>query len=159
MTTYTVSKGKGGVFGAEGLGQCKQRTWFSYDADATLADGRPLAFRRTNWNRVHLAETPTSSGQAHTIGEFDKTSWLREAGIVRWDGVDHDFGTQSGWKGTFALSRHGEELALIKVSGWKQDIEITVRDTATTEPPAGLLLFCAWISLLTVRDRSGAAAG
>lgn len=158
MTTHTMSKAKGGRFGAEGLGEWKQRKWFSYDADATLADGRNLSFRRTKWNRVHLAEVNTSSGQPHLLGEFDKTSWLRESGPVMWEGVDYEFGAKSGWKGTFALTRHGDELAEIKVTGWKQDLVIQVHDTAATQPPAGLLLFCAWISLLTVRDRTAATS-
>lgn len=168
MTTsqdiYTVAKGHGGRFACPALGEWKQRKWYSYDADAVLASGHLLTFRRTNWNRVHLAEVPTSRGAVHTIGEFDKTSWLRDSGTVSWEGVDYDFGTKSGWKGTFALSRHGVELAELKVTGWKQDIEITLPEAGTaatassSRPPAGLLLFCAWIALITIRDRTAATA-
>lgn len=156
MTGHLVTKGAGGQWGAPGLGHWKQRAWWSYDADAGLADGHPLTFRRTNWSRLHLAESmPTmSGGAAHVVGQFDKTSWLRERGTVTWAGVDYEFGTKSGWKGTFALSRLSEELVEFKVTGFKQDVQITV--APGVQPPSGLLLFCAWVSQLIVRDRSSA---
>ena len=93
----------------------------SHDAEASLEGGRSLVLQRGNWGRVFRA----SDAGGLVIGEFDKKQWMREGGPVRWDGVDYEFATKSGWKGTFALSRYGEELAEFKVTGFPTVLVVT----------------------------------
>ncbi len=152
MTAFRFTKAHG-RYAADGLGSWKQRNWLSHDAEASLEGGRSLVLQRGNWGRVFRA----SDAGGLVIGEFDKKQWMREGGPVRWDGVDYEFATKSGWKGTFALSRYGEELAEFKVTGLKQDVVITMADGVSIRPPAALLLFASWICLMFVRDRAAAA--
>ncbi len=152
MTSFDLTKSSGNLFRAEGLGWFKQRKWWSYDAEAGVAGGQALDFRRTSWGRVHTA----SVGGLET-GRFDRTGVWREKGPLRWDGVDYEFEAASSWKATFVLTRYGETLATFTMKSWREHIEIAIPEHQS--PPPGLLVFCAWIALAAVRDRNAAAAG
>ena len=151
MTTYTVSKQPGGRFGADALGSWMKKHWYSYDADATLADGTEVLLRASSGYKHFTAEL--ASG--HSLGSYDRSTMLKWQGRLRWDGVDYEFGVTSGWKRTFTLTRLNEELAGFAVQGFKQDIVITPAPGVSPDP--GLLLFCAFISLVAIRQRAIAA--
>lgn len=152
MTTYTVRKGSGGRRGAEELGSWTKKHWYSQDAEAELADGTSLLLRSSAWNKHFFADLTT--GQH--LGAFDRTGWLKDGGTLRWDGVDYEFATKSGWKSTFALRRLGEELAEFAIKGFTQDVVVTTAEGVRPDP--GLLLFCSYISLVTIRQRTAAVS-
>lgn len=75
---------------------------------------------------------------------------------MTWDAVEYELASKSAMKGSVTLDRHGEELAEFVVRGFKNEVTITVADGVA--PPAGLLLFCAWIAQVKIRDRAAAAS-
>ncbi len=154
MTTYTFTRAKGGLYSADGLGEWKQRKWWALDTDARLADGSALTLRATKWNRLFVAETVTDGlHSAHVRGEYDKTQWMKERGILRWDGVDYEYGAKSTWKATYDLSRHGEELVEISIKGLKHDV-IVMPTLAGQQVPPPLLLFAGWVALAMIQARN-----
>lgn len=153
MAAYTFERGPKGLYEAQGLGWFKQVKWWSYDADVGVVGGERLRFTRLSWARGYHADGPTGI----RIGDFLRESWIHGRGPVHWNDVTYEFGNESAWKGTFALSRYDERLALLGVKGFKQNVEITVPDGQAV-PPAGLLVFCAWIAWVTARERSAASS-
>lgn len=152
MGTYALTKGKDGRYAADGLGAFRQRTWRSPDTDAEPVGDGPVRFTRTIWGRTYTATTETGA----ELGRHDRTTVMRCSGPIRWSGVDYEFARTHNWKNVFTLSRYGEPLATFSPARFGGTILVTTSDTATVPP--GLLLFCAWITLVTVRD-GGAAAG
>jgi hypothetical protein len=154
MGTFEIRKGHGGRFAAAELGWFKQRKWYSVVTEAHPVSGGVLLFRRKSWNRIWLAEDT----QGRVVGEHDRQQLMRGRGPVVWESVQYELARHSAWKGSFVLSRYDEELARFTPHWIGSRIEVEVPEGQRV-PPAGLLLFCAWITLQTQRDNAAAASG
>ncbi|XVX20356.1 hypothetical protein ACQP1U_00320 [Actinomycetota bacterium] len=156
MGTVELHRAKGGRYESAELGWFKQRKWYSADVDAQAPGGEPMVFRRSAWQTHFHAD----DAQGRPIGDHPRTDWLHGRGPLTWQSVAYDFVRSSAWKGSYALTRYDEQLALFTPSAFGRTMTIEVADTVTpsTVPP-GLLLFCAWITHQTQEDTSSAAGG
>lgn len=148
MTTYEFRR-TGRHFDAAGLGSFQRRAWYTNDGEALVAGEPACTFSRSGWGRVYTAKTGTFE-----VGRFEARGGWRTGGALTWHGVRYEVTTASQWKGSLLLSRYGVELARFTPHGWRTDIRIDVPGDA---PPAGLLVFVAWITWVLQQGRAAAA--
>ena len=153
MATIEFIKGSGSLYEAPDVGWVKPKSMFSHDFIGGAAGVGELSLTR-NWKAT---EYTVRDATDRVRGLHERQGWLRQKGPLEWDDIQYEFGVHSTWKGSFVLSRLGEDLATFTPRGFfRNDIEVEVLDGAHV--PAGLIVFGIWMLILYQRD-SAAASG
>lgn len=153
MTTLTFTRGRRDLFEAPDIGWFKPKGMLTTDSDAGAAGIGELTFSRNWTSTTYTATDPTG----RVRGVHRRTGWGQDKGPIEWDDVQYDLATHSHWKGSFVLRRHNEDLATFAHQGFTASrIVVEVLDGAHVPP--GLVVFCAWMTLLRVRDTAATSS-
>lgn len=150
MTTIELTKGAQGRYETPGVGWLKQKSMLSNDFVGEAVDLGPLTFTR-NWTGRTYEVT---DNLPRVRGNHNRAGW-GNSGPLEWDDVQYEFATHSAWRSSFVLRRHTEDLATFTPKRFGRTIEIQILDNAHV--PTGLLLFGAWITIMSQRDAAAAA--
>lgn len=145
MTAIEFSKGPGGHFEAAGIGWLKQKSLLSSDFVGDAVGVGPLLFSRNWTGRKYVV----SDALPRVRGHHHRAGW-GNSGPLEWDDVQYEFATHSAWKGSFVLRRHSEDLVTFTPKRFGRTIEIETFGHAHVPP--GLMLFGAWITIMSQRD-------
>jgi hypothetical protein len=149
----TRSAGDRRRYEVEGVGALRLAGAFSRRATAE-AGGASWSFHgRGFWQQT--IEAYDAAGTV--VGSFDRRSWGRRGGRLRWNGRELELRPASVWKDRYALVEGERELAVLEGKDWgKRPVKIRVDDLGAAEP--GLLLFATYLVRRFAEDTASTAA-